>query len=221
MNTREHATGAPEAGLFGNGTKADRGDAVRKAFTSASRTEPRPDASPEGPPLPVDWIDHVDTDPVRALEMLALGWYPAEETPPDPDAPTDDVLALLPPALAALHRLARIRPALYRFHRPMLPRPQHVMRPHGGRLVFAVEHQGHRDRSVPWPPRAGPEGPDPPVRLTEDPHSDDPETIAEAEPLSRFLLQFTLDGVVDGSPHGRSTDRPLRRPGSTRYRVSR
>ncbi|SEC24762.1 hypothetical protein [Streptomyces sp. TLI_105] len=193
--------GTPEAGLFGNGTKADWGDAVWKAFTSASRTAPCPDTSLEGPPLSVDWIDYVDTDPVRALEMLVLGWYPAEEAPPDPDAPADDVLALLPPALAAFHRLARTRPALYRFCHPMLLRPQHVTRPHGSQLVFAVENQGCRDWSIPWPPQTGPEDADPPVWLTEDPHSDDdPETIIEAERLSRFLLQFTLDQACGIAP---------------------
>ncbi|MFC8267525.1 hypothetical protein ACFUIZ_17625 [Streptomyces cinereoruber] len=193
--------GTPEVGLFGNGTKADWGEAVWKAFTSASRTAQCPDTFLEGPPLSVDWIDHVDTDPVRALEMLVLGWYPAEDAPPDPDAPTDDVLALLPPALATFHRLARVRPALYRFYRPVLLRPQQVTRPHGSQLVFAVENQGHRDWSVPWPLQTGPEGSDPPVWLTEDPHSDDDrETIVEAEPLSRFLLQFTLDQACGIAP---------------------
>ncbi|WP_411108576.1 hypothetical protein [Streptomyces sp. c-19] len=157
--------------------------------------------SPEGPPLSVDWIDHVDTDPVRALEMLVLGWYPFEEAPPNLDAPTDDVLALLPPALAAFHRTARVRPALYRFCHPMFLRPQHVTRPHGGQLVFAVENQGCRDWSIPWPPQAGPEETDPPVWLTEDPRSDDAlETILEAEPLSRFLLQFTLNQACGIAP---------------------
>ncbi|MFI8251968.1 hypothetical protein [Streptomyces filamentosus] len=143
--------------------------------------------------MSVEWVDHVDTDPVRALEMLVLGWYPAEDAPPDPDAPTDDVLALLPPARAAFHRLARVRPALYRFCHPMLLHPRHVTRRDGGRLVFAVENQGGADWTIPWPPQGGPEDADPPVWLTEDPYDDDdPETVLEAEPLSRFLLQFTL-----------------------------
>ncbi|MET9652142.1 hypothetical protein ABZZ44_17985 [Streptomyces sp. NPDC006460] len=42
---------------------------------------------------------------------------------------------------------------------------------------------------------------DPLVWLTEDPHcDDDPETILEAEPLSRFLLQFTLNEACDIAP---------------------
>ncbi|AVH93774.1 hypothetical protein C5L38_00730 [Streptomyces sp. WAC00288] len=151
-----------EAGPFGDGTSADAGDAAARAWTAASRTPPAPGTYVEGPPLSVEWVDHVDTDPVRALEMLVLGWYPAEDAPPDPDAPADDVLALLPKALAAFHRLARVRPALYRFCHPMLLHPRHVTRRDGGRLVFAVENQGCADWSIPWPSRGGPEDVDPP-----------------------------------------------------------
>ncbi|NML54718.1 hypothetical protein HHL19_19070 [Streptomyces sp. R302] len=194
--------GTQEAGPFGDGTAMSIGGAALKAWTSASRTPPAPDRFFEGPPLSVDWVDHVDTDPIRALEMLVLGWYPAEETPLDPEAPTDDVLALLPPSLAAFHRLARVRPALYRFNHPMLLLPRHVARPDGGRLVFAVENQGCRDWCIPWPPEGGPGDADPPVWLTEDPYGDDdPETILEAEPLSRFLLQFTLDQASGIAPY--------------------
>lgn len=27
----------------------------------------------------VDWVGHVEADPIRALEAFALGWFPAEE----------------------------------------------------------------------------------------------------------------------------------------------
>ncbi|MEU9994193.1 hypothetical protein [Streptomyces sp. NPDC050848] len=193
--------GTWDTGLFGNGTAADYAAAIRKAFTSSPRHTPCPATSAAGSLLPIDWIDHVDTDPVRALEMLVLGWYPAEDAPPNPDAPTDDVLALLPRALAAFHRLARVRPALYRFSNPMLLRPQHITRPHGSQLVFAVDNQWVRDWSIPWPPQVGREDADPPVWLTEDPHfDDDPETILEAEHLSRFLLQFTLNEACGIAP---------------------
>ena len=185
--------GIQEAGPFGDGMSAHAGDAALIAWTAASRTPPAPGTSHEGSPLSVDWVDHVDTDPVRALEMLVLGWYPAEDAPPDPDAPTDDVLALLPPALAAFHRLARVRPGLYRFCHPMLLYPRHVTRRDGGRLVFAVENQGCADGPSRGRPRTTLRTRTPPVRLTEDPYDDDdPETTLQAEPLSRFLLQFTL-----------------------------
>ncbi|MFE6223673.1 MULTISPECIES: hypothetical protein [unclassified Streptomyces] len=151
---------------------------------SPSSTEPLPS---------VDWIDHVDTDPNRALEMLVLGWYPAEEVEPNPEALTDEELAGLPSSLAAFHRLARLRPALHRFSNPMLERPRRVERPWGGLLVFAVENQGCADWSIPWPPQGGPADADPAVWRTEDPYAEeDPEMIPEGEPLSRFLLQFTL-----------------------------
>ncbi|KUH36389.1 hypothetical protein [Streptomyces kanasensis] len=57
---------------------------------------------------------------------------------------------------------------------------------------FAADNQGCRDWSIPWPPQH-PASTDPHVWLTEDPwHDENPERILEAEPLSRFLLQFTL-----------------------------
>jgi hypothetical protein len=107
----------------------------------------------------------------------------------------------MPPALAAFHRLARLRPSLHRFSNPVLLHPQHVTRPRGSQLVFAADNQGVRDWSIPWPPQGSPADSDPPVWLTEDPHFDDaPETITEAEPLSRFLLQFTLNEACGIAP---------------------
>ncbi|CAL9370054.1 hypothetical protein C1708_28365 [Streptomyces sp. DH-12] len=88
--------------------------------------------------------------------MLVPGWCPAEETEPDPKALADGELARLPPALAAFHRLARLRPTPHRFSNPVLLRPRHVRRPHGGQLVFAADNQGVRDWSIPWPLRGGP-----------------------------------------------------------------
>ncbi|MFD7975317.1 hypothetical protein [Streptomyces sp. NPDC059071] len=68
-------------------------------------------------------------------------------------------------------------------------------------MVFATDNQGCRDWSIPWPPQGGPADSDPPVWLTEAPYfDDDPETILEAEPLSRFLLQFTLNEACDMAP---------------------
>jgi hypothetical protein len=161
-------------------------------MTQTPWSTPRAAAPTTGPLTSVDWIDHVDTDPIRALEILVLGWYPAEDTKLDQEALTDDELVGLPQALAAFHRLARLRPALHRFSNPVLLRPRHTSGPLGGRLVFAADNQGCRDWSIPWPPQR-PADTDPHVWLTEDPwHDENPETILEAEPLSRFLLQFTL-----------------------------
>ncbi|GHJ97950.1 hypothetical protein SNE510_74690 [Streptomyces sp. NE5-10] len=170
-------------------------------MTLSSWPSPHAVTSSTEPVPSLDWIDHVDTDPIRALEMLVLGWYPAEEVEPNLEAPTDEELAGLPPSLAAFHRLARLRPALHRFSNPVLEQPRRAERSRGGLLVFAVENQGCRDWSIPWPPQGGPADVDPPVWFTEDPYGDDdPEMILEAEPLSRFLLQFTLDQASGIAP---------------------
>jgi hypothetical protein len=39
------------------------------------------------------------------------------------------------------------------------------------------------------------------VWLTEDPYGETPETILEEEPLSRFLLQFTLFEAMNAAPY--------------------
>jgi hypothetical protein len=43
-------------------------------MTQSPWPPPRALTPSTGPLPPVDWIDYVDTDPVRALEMLVLGW---------------------------------------------------------------------------------------------------------------------------------------------------
>lgn len=150
----------------------------------------RPAPAP-GPVPAVDWVDHVETDPIRALESFVLGWFPAEEAEPAGAESTVGEPDDLPEALAAFHRLARLRPAVHRFRNPVLKQPRRASGPLGSRLVFAVDGEGTRDWSIPWPPQK-PGEVDPRVWLTEDPLSADPETILEEEPLSRFLLQYTL-----------------------------
>jgi hypothetical protein len=93
--------------------------------------------------------------------------------------------------LAALYRLARIRPAFHRFRNPVLKQPRRTSGLLGGRLVFAADGDGTRDWSIPSPPQELGSA-DPRVWLTEDPFSAGPETILEEEPLSRLLLQYTL-----------------------------
>ncbi|MBC6459399.1 hypothetical protein [Actinomadura sp. HBU206391] len=56
------------------------------------------------------------------------------------------------------------------------------------------------DWSILWPPQR-PGDADPPVWLTEDPYAEAPETILEKEPLSRFLLQFTLFEAIIAAPY--------------------
>ncbi|WP_031071563.1 hypothetical protein [Streptomyces sp. NRRL WC-3742] len=153
----------------------------------------RPVPAP-GPMPDVDWVDEVEALPLRALESFALGWFPARE-------PTREAAELgpVPPALEAFHRLARLRPALLDFTDPVLERPRRASGPLGGRLVFAEWLGGGMDWSVPWPPE-GPAKADPRVWHTEDPHGE-PESSVEAEPLSRFLLQFTLYEALNSAPY--------------------
>ncbi|MFJ9694784.1 hypothetical protein [Kitasatospora sp. NPDC101183] len=153
----------------------------------------RPVPAP-GPTPAVDWVDEVEAQPLRALEAFALGWFPAEQPPAE-----EPELGPVPPALAAFHRLARRRPALLRFGNPVLKRPRRASGPLGGRLVFAEWLGGGMDWSVPWPPE-GPAKADPRVWHTEDPYGE-PESEVEAEPLSRFLLQFTLYEAVNSAPY--------------------
>ncbi len=157
----------------------------------------RPVPAP-GPVPGVDWVDHVETDPIRALESFVLGWFPAEEAEPAGEERTESEPDDLPEALVAFHRLARLRPAIHQFRNPVLKQPRRTSGPLGGRLVFAVESERTRDWSIPWPPQELGEA-DPRVWLTEDPFLADPETILEEEPLSRFLLQYTLNEAMNAA----------------------
>ncbi|MFF3090108.1 hypothetical protein ACFVRB_34480 [Streptomyces nojiriensis] len=152
-----------------------------------------------GPVPGVDWVDQVEGDPVGALESFVLGWFPAEEAGPVGE-PGD-----LPEALASFHRLARLRPAIHRFHDPVLKRPERAGGSLGDRLVFAAWNGGSMDWSFPWPPEGEGAAADPLVWHTEDPGGGAPETIVEREPLSRFLLQFTLFGALLAAPFKAAT----------------
>ncbi|WP_328664233.1 hypothetical protein [Streptomyces sp. NBC_00328] len=159
---------------------------LTREMLDAVRPVPAPGSVPT-----VDWVDHVETDPIRALESFVLGWFPAEEAEPAGEESTEGEPDDLPEALAGFYRVARLRPAIHRFRNPVLKQPQRTSGPLGGRLVFAAHGEGTRDWSIPWPPQELGEA-DPRVWLTEDPFSAGPETILEEEPLSRFLLQYTL-----------------------------
>ncbi|MFD8396315.1 hypothetical protein ACFV2N_45860 [Streptomyces sp. NPDC059680] len=150
----------------------------------------RPVQAP-GPVPRLDWVDQVETDPIRALESFVLGWFPAEAAEPAGEESKEGEPEDLPEVLAAFHRLAGLRPAVHRFRNPVLKHPQRTSGLLGGRLVFAMDGEGTRDWSIAWPPQELGAA-DPRVWLTEDPFLEDPETIPEEEPLSRFLLKYTL-----------------------------
>ncbi|MFE4513418.1 hypothetical protein ACFRMQ_04345 [Kitasatospora sp. NPDC056783] len=143
----------------------------------------RPPSTGSVPPLPgMDWLDHVDTDPCRALELFVTDWYPTGPvTEPPPEPPRS-----VPPVLRVFHRLAARHPGL-------LGRQNYLRRPEdyrvvesGDRLVIGDENQGCWHWSIPWEPDAT--GTDPTVWHTRE--VDAP--TAEPEPLSRFLLHFAL-----------------------------
>ncbi|MEU9371688.1 hypothetical protein AB0D71_45145 [Streptomyces avermitilis] len=110
---------------------------LSRAVLDAVRPVPAP-----GPVPGVEWVDLVATDPIRALESFVLGWFPTEETEPAEDGSTAGEAGSLPEALAAFHRLARLRPAIHRFHDPVLRQPERASGPLGDQLVFARAGRG-------------------------------------------------------------------------------
>ncbi|GIF35686.1 hypothetical protein, partial [Actinoplanes utahensis] len=168
---------------------------LAREFLDAARPVPVP-----GPVPGVEWVGHVDTNPIKALESFVLGWFPAEKlTSAEMDGSAGE-WDNLPEALAAFQRLARLRPALHRFHDPVLEEPKRASGPLGDRLIFAVSDGAGMGWSIPWPPEE-PGQADPRVWFTEDPYTEEPETILEEEPLSRFLLQFTLFEAIQAAPY--------------------
>lgn len=129
------------------------------------------------------WMDHLDTDPVRAMRRFLLDWYPgpAEVTPVAVDVPAP---------LAALYAIAADRPdALGTQNGVFLP-DQLRTDPDEGLLVFAAENQGNFTWMI-------------------DPAEDDPTVwmvaqhtppVAEREPLSGFLVQFSLMEALCAAP---------------------
>lgn len=92
------------------------------------RSVPPPAPGP-GVGVGVGWVDHVEKDPIRVLESLVLGWFPAEEAEPVGKESTAGEPDDLPEALAAFHRLARLHPAVHRFRNPVLKQPRWISGP--------------------------------------------------------------------------------------------
>ncbi|MGW5129454.1 hypothetical protein ACWEQ7_36495 [Streptomyces sp. NPDC004069] len=146
----------------------------------------RPPAIP--PPLPaVAWLDYVHTNPGQALERFLTSWYPATST----QAPAADMPGSVPRALADFHRLAAQRPAILGSHNRIEPISEVRTDSRAERLIFAVECQGCWTWSIPWEPDAA--DTDPTVWFEES------HPVPEHEPLSRFLLQFSLWEAAQGA----------------------
>ncbi|MGW5665080.1 hypothetical protein ACWEWG_34250 [Streptomyces sp. NPDC003758] len=196
----------PRAGF--NQCELELARPLSRAVLDAVRPVPAP-----GPVPDVDWVNDVATDPIPAMESFILGWFPAEESESAGDESTAGGLDGLPEALATFYRLARLRPAILRFPDPVLKPPRRASCSLGDRLVFAEWCGAAKDWSIPWP-LDNQAGTDPTVWFTEDPYdpwfTDDPydpnaEATPEEEPLSRFLLQFTLNGAMSSAPYGART----------------
>ncbi|SHJ85647.1 hypothetical protein SAMN05421803_110161 [Nocardiopsis flavescens] len=133
------------------------------------------------------WPELAASDPMRALEEFAAGWYPAERPPGTGAYPG------LPGPLARFHRLAAARPRLLGGQNRLLP-------PHGSG-GGAVHVLGEENQGVfSWE-----------LRRTAEGFGDDPvvwfsvegeEPVAEQEPLSGFLLQFALYEAAVCSGYG-------------------
>ncbi|MER7925247.1 hypothetical protein ABTY96_19275 [Streptomyces sp. NPDC096057] len=151
----------------------------------------KPDLDRVRPCLPptdlpnLDWIGQVNDDRGSALEQFITGWYPAAsetaELPPVQALPLD-----LPEGLGHFYRLAQHRPHCLGVQNRVLPLPKRQTDPTGEMLVFGEENQGGFFWSLLWT-LDGPEA-DPTVWFRE---YDEPP-IAEQEPLSGFLIQFSI-----------------------------
>ncbi|MFC7015383.1 aldehyde dehydrogenase family protein [Streptomyces viridiviolaceus] len=142
---------------------------------------PRP--APDLPDL--GWLEHVNEDRAVALEQFVTGWYPAVEQPQHPSSVPAGSRSL-PGSLQQLYLPAEQRPDVLGRHNHILPWHEVLTDPLGALLVFGVENQGGFYWGLPWT-LDEPED-DPAVWFCEF----DEKPIAEQEPLSGFLLQFSL-----------------------------
>lgn len=147
-------------------------------------TRVRPDLPPSGLPT-LEWLRHVDGQRASALEQFVTGWYPAEsetdEPPSNSGIPRD-----LPDGLTKFYRLAQHRPRCLGVQNRLFPPSKLHTDATGEMLVFGEENQGGFFWSLLWT-LDNPEA-DPTVWFSED----DQPAIAEQEPLSGFLIQFSL-----------------------------
>ncbi|MFE2274155.1 hypothetical protein ACFXB4_33640 [Streptomyces lavendulae] len=147
------------------------------------------------PPLPaldlpgLEWLSNVNGDRAAALEQFITGWYPGTGTDAT-EPPATSSSSCLPAGLRQLYRLAKRWPGALGAQNSILPESDLHTDHLGEMLVFGVENQGGFFWSLLWT-LDGPEA-DPTVWFREF----DEEPIAEQEPLSGFLIQFSLFEAV-------------------------
>ncbi|WP_329541949.1 hypothetical protein [Streptomyces sp. NBC_01358] len=151
------------------------------------------------PPLPavnlpgLEWLRHVNGDRAVALEQFVTGWYPTTDTADTPS--TGLPLAPIPDGLRQLYRLAVRRPAALGVQNRIHPESALLTDDRGEMLVFGVENQGGFVWSLLWTLGSGET--DPTVWFCDD----SKRPIAEQEPLSGFLLQFSLFEAAMGADY--------------------
>ncbi|WP_369779857.1 hypothetical protein [Streptomyces sp. R33] len=155
------------------------------------------------PPLPagdlpgLEWLRHVNGDRAAALNEFISGWYPAptESETEEADPPTPRTASPLPDGLRQLYRLAERRPYVLGVQNRILPETRLQTDLRGEMRIFGDESQGGFFWSLLWT-LDEPEV-DPTVWFGEF----DEEPIAEQEPLSGFLIQFSLFEASMGADH--------------------
>lgn len=147
-----------------------------------------PQPLPPGGLPGLEWLRHVNGDRVAALKEFITGWYPAltEADTEEAASPTTRTGSELPDGLRQLYRLAERQPGVLGVQNRILPETSLHTDLRGEMRVFGDESQGGFFWSLLWTldePDA-----DPTVWFGEF----DKEPIAEQEPLSGFLIQFSL-----------------------------
>ncbi|MEV6161640.1 hypothetical protein AB0L71_06900 [Streptomyces sp. NPDC052052] len=130
------------------------------------------------------WLRHVNSDRAAALEEFVTDWYPAVGDAPG--SPSIGPVSPLPDGLRQLYRLAEQRPGVLGVQNRIRPESRLHVDQQGEMIVFGEENQGGFCWSLLW--AFDDPGSDPTVWFCVDGGA----PIAEQEPLSGFLIQFSL-----------------------------
>ncbi|MEU6486955.1 hypothetical protein [Streptomyces sp. NPDC046887] len=137
------------------------------------------------------WLGAVNGDRAAALEQFLRGWYPATGG----TELLSSAASRLPEGLRQLYRISVRRPGVLGTQNRILPESDLLSDPLGETLVFGVENQGGFFWSLLWTMENTES--DPTVWFREN----DEEPVAEQEPLSGFLLQFSLFEAALGADY--------------------
>lgn len=151
--------------------------------------------SPAAVDLPgVDWLGEVNGDRAAALEQFITGWYPAGAADRQ-SVQVPQPSSMLPGGLKQLFRLAEQRPGVLGVQNRLLTDLVTTTDHQGEMRVFGEENQGGFFWALLWT-LDDPET-DPTVWFRE--YNEPP--IAEQEPLSGFLIQFSLFEAAMGAEY--------------------